>query len=82
MILGDNVFFGEGMGVLLGSAMLGQGAVGFCTRVTDGKVISLQEKPLTPLSDWAMTGLYVVDGDAAERGGHASPLGAGRGGDG
>lgn len=85
MILGDNVFFGEGMGALLSSAMLGRGAVGFCTRVTDpqrygvvsfgadGKVDKLQEKPVTPLSDWAMTGLYVVDGDAAARGAMLKP---------
>jgi glucose-1-phosphate thymidylyltransferase len=79
MILGDNVFFGEGMGTLLMAAMGGAGAVGFCTRVTDpqrygvvsfgedGKVAALQEKPKQPLSDWALTGLYVVDGTAASR---------------
>lgn len=85
MILGDNVFFGEGMGSLLMAAMGGAGAVGFCTRVTDpqrygvvsfdadGKVRTLQEKPKRPLSDWAMTGLYVVDGDAPSRAAHLKP---------
>ncbi|MBI2240477.1 MAG: glucose-1-phosphate thymidylyltransferase RfbA [Magnetospirillum gryphiswaldense] len=89
MILGDNVFFGEGMGALLGSAMGGAGAVGFCTRVTDpqrygvvsfgtdGKVQTLQEKPNQPLSDWAMTGLYVVDGDAPARAGRLTSSGRG-----
>ncbi|OJX70360.1 glucose-1-phosphate thymidylyltransferase RfbA [Magnetospirillum sp. 64-120] len=89
MILGDNVFFGEGMGSLLMAAMGGVGAVGFCTRVTDpqrygvvsfgadGKVQTLQEKPNQPLSDWAMTGLYVVDGDAPARAGRLKPSGRG-----
>lgn len=85
MILGDNVFFGEGMGGMLAWAMQGGGAVGFCTRVTDpqrygvvsfdaeGRVQALQEKPERPLSDWAMTGLYVVDGDAPTRAAALAP---------
>ncbi|MGE4279583.1 MAG: glucose-1-phosphate thymidylyltransferase RfbA [Magnetospirillum sp.] len=85
MILGDNVFFGEGMGSLLMAAMDGADAVGFCTRVTDpqrygvvsfdsdGKVRTLQEKPKHPVSDWAMTGLYVVDGDAPARAARLKP---------
>lgn len=85
MILGDNVFFGEGMGAMLGAAMGGRGAVGFCTRVTDpqrygvvafnpdGSVRNLQEKPQQPLSDWAMTGLYVVDGEAPTRAAALTP---------
>ncbi|MCA1907272.1 MAG: glucose-1-phosphate thymidylyltransferase RfbA [Magnetospirillum sp.] len=85
MVLGDNIFFGEGMGSLLMAAMGGAGAVGFCTRVTDpqrygvvsfgadGKVRALQEKPKKPVSDWALTGLYVVDGDAPERAAKLKP---------
>lgn len=80
MILGDNVFFGEGMGSML-DHIIGRtsGASAFCTRVTDpqrygvvsfdrgGKVQSLQEKPKRPVSDWALTGLYVLGADVVER---------------
>jgi glucose-1-phosphate thymidylyltransferase len=80
MILGDNIFFGEGMGSMLDHVISqSSGASAFCTRVTDpqrygvvsfgldGKVRDLQEKPKNPLSDWALTGLYVVGSDVVER---------------
>lgn len=76
LILGDNVFFGQGFAPRLKqSASLEQGAVIFGYRVKDperfgvaeidehGTVISLEEKPLKPRSKWAVTGLYMYDND-------------------
>lgn len=76
MVLGDNLFFGHGLTELLTAAsdssenaVFGYkvrdperyGVVGFAT---DGSVESIIEKPETPASDYAVTGLYFLDGDA------------------
>ncbi len=76
LILGDNVFFGQGFAPRLKqSASLEQGAVIFGYRVKDperfgvaeidehGTVISLEEKPVKPRSKWAVTGLYMYDNE-------------------
>ena len=77
MVLGDNIFFGHGLTKLLGQAS-GQetGATVFGYRVSDperygvvsfdaeGRVESIIEKPQKPLSDYAVTGLYFMDGTA------------------
>ncbi|MDH4412424.1 MAG: glucose-1-phosphate thymidylyltransferase RfbA [Rhizobium sp.] len=77
MVLGDNVFFGHGLPVLLAeAASQTQGATVFGYRVADpqrygivsfdegGRVSSIVEKPTAPLSDYAVTGLYFMDGTA------------------
>ena len=76
MVLGDNLFFGHGLTELLTAAsdssenaVFGYkvrdperyGVVGFAT---DGSVESIIEKPETPASDYAVTGLYFLDGNA------------------
>lgn len=74
LILGDNIFFGYGFSEMLQKASgLKQGARIFTTYVQDprayavaefsnnGKVISLEEKPETPKSNYAVTGLYFYD---------------------
>jgi len=74
MILGDNIFYGHGFGdVLLKTAELKKGACVFGYYVTDPerygvvefdknrKAISLEEKPLKPRSNYAVTGLYFYD---------------------
>ena len=74
LILGDNIFFGYGFSEMLQKASgLKQGAHIFTTYVQDprayavaefsnnGKVISLEEKPETPKSNYAVTGLYFYD---------------------
>jgi glucose-1-phosphate thymidylyltransferase len=76
MILGDNIFYGHGFGGILGrTAALKEGAVVFGYYVNDperygvvefdekGKVISLEEKPQTPKSNYAVTGLYFYGND-------------------
>ena len=74
MILGDNIFYGHGFGeTLLKTAQLTSGACVFGYYVTDPerygvvefdsrkKVISLEEKPANPKSNYAVTGLYFYD---------------------
>ena len=80
MVLGDNIFFGHGLPELLQEAgKTTMGATVFGYRVADperygvvdfdvdGKVKSIVEKPPVPPSNYAVTGLYFVDGSAAER---------------
>ena len=77
MVLGDNIFFGHGLTKLLAEAnRQEQGATVFGYRVSDperygvvsfdaeGRVESIIEKPEKPLSDYAVTGLYFMDGTA------------------
>lgn len=74
LILGDNVFFGHGMDKLLDAATARQdGATIFAYHVRDPerygviefdtqqKAVSIEEKPLEPKSNYAVTGLYFYD---------------------
>jgi glucose-1-phosphate thymidylyltransferase len=76
LILGDNIFYGQGLGQLLSStARRASGATVFAYEVADpqnygvvgfdgaGRPTSLEEKPNSPRSDWAITGLYFYDND-------------------
>ena len=80
LILGDNIFFGHGLPAVLAAADVKQnGATVFGYHVNDperygvvgfdssGKVNSITEKPKEPASNYAVTGLYFVDGTAPER---------------
>jgi glucose-1-phosphate thymidylyltransferase len=80
MILGDNIFYGHGFGkVLLDTAKLTDGAVVFGYYVTDperygvvdfdarGKVLTIEEKPKQPRSNYAVTGLYFYGHDVIEK---------------
>jgi glucose-1-phosphate thymidylyltransferase len=79
LILGDNLFFGHGLGeALTQAAARTDGATVFAYRVSDpdrygvvefdvtGQAISLEEKPKAPRSDWAVTGLYFYDAAVVE----------------
>ena len=74
LILGDNIFYGHQLsGILQSSAKLTDGAIVFGYYVKDperygvvnfdksGKALDIQEKPTTPLSNYAVTGLYFYD---------------------
>ena len=80
MVLGDNIFFGHGLPQLLAAAdRRPQGGTVFGYRVADperygvvafdgdGTVNAIIEKPEKPPSDYAVTGLYFLDGTAPER---------------
>lgn len=80
MILGDNIFYGHGFGdVLLKTAGLKKGACVFGYYVNDPerygvvefdknrKAVSLEEKPLKPRSNYAVTGLYFYDNTVSAR---------------
>ena len=80
LILGDNIFFGHGLPEVLAAADAKQnGATVFGYHVNDperygvvgfdnsGNVTSIIEKPREPASNYAVTGLYFVDGTAPER---------------
>ena len=80
LILGDNIFHGGGMRELLARAdARAEGATVFGYRVSDperygvvemdrdGRVLSIEEKPTRPKSNFAVTGLYFYDGQAVER---------------
>ena len=75
LILGDNIFYGSGLSDLLQRNTDPTGAVIFGYHVTnpsrygvvnlrnDGKVESLEEKPVKPKSNYAIPGLYFYDND-------------------
>jgi glucose-1-phosphate thymidylyltransferase len=80
LVLGDNIFYGYGFGqFLLETATLKDGAIVFGYYVKDperygvvefdakGKVISLEEKPAKPKSNYAVTGLYFYSCDVVEK---------------
>jgi glucose-1-phosphate thymidylyltransferase len=79
LILGDNIFYGHGITDLLTNAMKRPaGATVFAYHVNDPdrygvvefdkdmRAISIEEKPLKPRSNWAVTGLYFYDSQVVE----------------
>jgi glucose-1-phosphate thymidylyltransferase len=79
LILGDNIFYGAGVGETLSTYRTELGAAVLTQQVSDpkrygvieldndGEVLSLEEKPAEPKSSLAITGLYFFDGSASQR---------------
>jgi glucose-1-phosphate thymidylyltransferase len=80
LVLGDNIFFGYSLGqTLLDTAQLKDGAYVFGYYVNDperygvvefspdGQVLSIEEKPKQPKSNYAVTGLYFYSNDVVEK---------------
>ncbi len=79
LILGDNIFYGAGLGETLARFEDVDGAAVFGYRVADptsygvveidheGRAISLEEKPAEPRSNYAVPGLYFYDNDVVAR---------------
>ena len=73
LVLGDNIFYGAGMGELLTANNNPDGGIIYAYHVSDpdrygvvefddsGKVISIEEKPKIPKSNYAVPGLYFYD---------------------
>jgi glucose-1-phosphate thymidylyltransferase len=78
LVLGDNVFHGPGLGSELQSRTNPVGGTIFAYRVSNpseygvvefddtGRVISIEEKPITPKSSFAVPGLYFYDNQVVE----------------
>ena len=90
LVLGDNVFYGHGLTEELGRASARpSGATVFAYRVSDperygvieisddGRPVAIVEKPASPRSNWAVTGLYFYDERVAEIAASIRPSGRG-----
>jgi len=86
LILGDNIYYGYGFGkILLESSDIKDGALVFGYHVNDperygvaefdknGNVLSLEEKPQYPKSNYAVTGLYFYSNDVIEKAKNLKP---------
>ena len=85
LVLGDNIFYGPGLGAQLRRFDEVDGAVIFGYQVANpteygvvefdatGKVLSLEEKPAHPKSSWAVPGLYFYDNDVVEHARNLQP---------
>jgi glucose-1-phosphate thymidylyltransferase len=79
LVLGDNIFYGSGVGTALAELFNPTGALIFAYHVSDpsqygvvefdsaGKAISLEEKPAEPKSKFAIPGLYFYDNTVAAK---------------
>lgn len=78
LVLGDNIFYGSGLGELLSDNNNPDGGIIYAYHVSDperygvvdfddqNKVLSIEEKPTRPKSNYAVPGLYFYDNDVVE----------------
>lgn len=78
LILGDNIFYGAGLGTILRSCEKPDGGIIFAYQVTDperygvvefdenNRAVSIEEKPAKPKSNFAVPGLYFYDNSVIE----------------
>jgi glucose-1-phosphate thymidylyltransferase len=78
LILGDNIFYGAGLGRLLQQHQNPDGGVVFAYHVSDperygvvefdanGKAVTIEEKPIQPKSNYAVPGLYFYDNSVVQ----------------
>ena len=78
LVLGDNIFYGTGLSDLLLANSDPDGGIIYAYHVhdperygvvdfdTDGKVLSIEEKPEVPKSNYAVPGIYFYDNDVVE----------------
>ncbi len=78
LVLGDNIFFGTGMGRMLRDSLNPDGGLVFAYHVSDPErygvvdfdkslnVLSIEEKPVEPKSNYAVPGLYFYDNDVVD----------------
>ena len=78
LVLGDNIFYGTGLSDLLQANNDPEGGIIYAYHVNDperygvvdfdanGKVLSIEEKPLVPKSNYAVPGIYFYDNDVVE----------------
>ena len=89
LVLGDNIFYGQGLGTQLQTAKENRGATIFAYQVRNpeqygvvtfdkrGKAVHLEEKPKRPRSPYAVTGLYFYDNKVSEIAERLKPSGRG-----
>lgn len=86
LVLGDNIFYGQGLvdilrqanerttgGTIFGYRVADPEHYGVVSFDADGKVASIVEKPDVPASNYAVTGLYFLDGTAPQRARQVKP---------
>jgi glucose-1-phosphate thymidylyltransferase len=78
LILGDNIFYGAGLGKIMRSCAQPEGGIVFAYQVSDPerygvvefdanlKALSIEEKPLVPKSNYAVPGLYFYDNSVVQ----------------
>lgn len=78
LILGDNIFYGTGLQQIMQKNLDPEGGIVFAYHVSDperygvvefdngNKVLSIEEKPATPKSNYAVPGLYFYDNDVVK----------------
>lgn len=89
LILGDNIFYGDGFGASLKKCTDPDGGIVFAYQVSDPgrygvvefddrqRVVSIEEKPAQPKSNFAVVGLYFYDNDVVDIAKHIKPSGRG-----